>query len=107
MHNIVLDIICYTCNCDEGYYYSYIAEECICEFLYTAVYIFIRNVFIIYYYIWYIFFPSIAIEGVYQYEPTVLRGCDPERNAEYRINIEAETEALISEYFSISNEESN
>ena len=50
---------------------------------------------------WYIFFPSIAIEGVYQYEATVLSDCDPERNAEYRMNIEAETEALISEYLSI------
>ena len=38
-------------------------------------------------------------DEVYQYEATVLEGCDPDRNAEYRADIEAEVEALIYEYF--------
>ena len=48
--------------------------------------------------------PFIALdpEEVYQYEATVLEGCDPERNAEYRMIIAAETKALISEFFSNS-----
>ena len=48
--------------------------------------------------------PFIALdpEEVYQYEATVLEGCDPERNAEYRMIIAAETKALISEIFSNS-----
>jgi hypothetical protein len=32
---------------------------------------------------------------VYQYEPTIVEGCDPDRNAEYRTHIEAEIEALV------------
>ena len=43
----------------------------------------------------------IALTGPYQYEPTVVEGCDPERNEEYRTAIEDEVDALISEYFSM------
>ena len=46
--------------------------------------------------------PFLALdpEEVYKYEATELEGCDPERNAEYRMIIAAETKALISEYIS-------
>ncbi|CAI8052043.1 Hemicentin-2 [Geodia barretti] len=40
-----------------------------------------------------------ALDSVYQYEPTELEGCEPDRNADYRTHIEAEIEALINEYF--------
>ena len=51
-----------------------------------------------------ILLPFIALdpEEVYQYEATVLEGCDPERNDEYRMIIAAETKAMSSEFFSNS-----
>ena len=48
------------------------------------------------FYTYYIF--VVAFDGVYEYEPTILEGCDPDRNAEYHARIEAEVEALIYEY---------
>ncbi|CAI8019333.1 hypothetical protein GBAR_LOCUS11630 [Geodia barretti] len=62
-------LVCSACTCPDGYFYSYITEECI------------------------------PLDSVYQYEPTILEGCDPDRNAEYRTHIEAEIEALLNEYF--------
>ena len=81
--------------CSEGYYYSSIAEECICELL-CLMYYAKRD--------WMgIFYPSIYTaldpDEVHLYESTVLEGCDPDRNAEYRAHIEAEVQALIHEYF--------
>ena len=51
--------------------------------------------------------PFIALdpEEVYKYEATEWEGCDPERNAEYRMT--AETKALISEYISNYDNESS
>ena len=50
-----------------------------------------------------IFYPSIYTaldpDEVHLYESTVLEGCDPDRNAEYRAHIGAEVQALIHEYF--------
>ena len=38
------------------------------------------------------------------YDPTVIEGCDPDRNTEYRLNLLTHTEALIAEYFSVISE---
>jgi hypothetical protein len=67
--NIVYELTREGVVCSGGYYYSNIAQECI------------------------------PLDSVYQYEPTILEGCDPDRNAEYRTHIKAEIEALINEYF--------
>ena len=72
--------------CSEGYYYSNIAQECICEFKGCLTVFFCDPI-------------HTALDSVYRYEPTILEGCDPDRNAEYRSHIEAEIEALVNEYF--------
>ncbi|CAI8037260.1 hypothetical protein GBAR_LOCUS20824, partial [Geodia barretti] len=38
-----------------------------------------------------------SVDSVYQYEPTELEGCNPDRNAEYRTHIEAEIEAVLND----------
>ena len=94
LYNSVGDV-CNNCTCEIGYYYSYIVEECICKIMSMEVNMHTHFNFNL---------PFIALdpEEVYQYEATVLEGCDPERNAEYRMIIAAETKALISEFFSNS-----
>ena len=47
----------------------------------------------------------IALDLPYIYPPTIVDGCDPERNEEYRMNIQAETDALINEYFNVLSED--
>ena len=86
LYNSVGDV-CNNCTCEIGYYYSYIVEECICKIMSIEVNMHTHFNFNL---------PFIALdpEEVYQYEATVLEGCDPERNAEYRMIIAAETTIL-------------